>query len=193
VTAPSAHCDTRTVRIIRALAVAVISAGAALGLAAPAQAQGDVKAPGVPEGVYTVNVDGQSTTEWEIYPICVPTVGDLREPLLLPVGCRLKVTPTGRGGMEAVQIGNMWSFEFNEYNNMEAVTCPDGSKAAQREIYTFDNSMRVGELTLIRGAICGWQPTMIKVPLTMAYNRPLPIPVDQYPLICEPGGLRRCF
>ena len=27
----------------------------------------------------------------------------------------------------------------------------------------------------------------------MSYKGPLPNPVDQYPLYCEPGGLRRCF
>jgi hypothetical protein len=34
---------------------------------------------------------------------------------------------------------------------------------------------------------------MVKVPLTLTFKQPLAIPVDQYPLICEPGGLRRCF
>jgi hypothetical protein len=114
------------VRLIRVLAAALISAGAALGLAGTAHAQGDVKAPGVPEGVYTVNIDGQATTEWEIYPICVPTVGDLREPLLLPVACRLKVTPQGLPGAEAVMVGNQWQFQYDEADGR---TCPDGTEA----------------------------------------------------------------
>ena len=36
------------------------------------------KAPGTPEGVYDVNIDGQAQTTWEIWPICVPTVGGKR-------------------------------------------------------------------------------------------------------------------
>jgi len=28
---------------------------------------------------------------------------------------------------------------------------------------------------------------------TLSYREPLPIPVQEYPLYCEPGGLRRCF
>ena len=102
------------VRLIRGLAAALIGAGATFGLAVPAQAQGNVKAPGVPEGVYNVNIDGQATTTWEIYPICVPTVGDLREPLLLPVACRLKVTPDRQPGAEAVMVGNQWQFDYDE-------------------------------------------------------------------------------
>ena len=34
---------------------------------------------------------------------------------------------------------------------------------------------------------------MVTLPLSLAFKEPLPIPVDRYPLICEPGGLRRCF
>ena len=48
------------VRLIRGLAAALIGVAAVVGLAVPAQAQGNVKAPGVPEGVYTVNIDGQA-------------------------------------------------------------------------------------------------------------------------------------
>jgi hypothetical protein len=179
------------VRILRGLAAAAISVSAALGLAVPAGAQGDVKAPGVPEGVYTVNVAGQAETTWEIYPICVPTVGDLREPLLLPVGCRLKVTPAGRGGSEAVQVGGRWTFSSNTFETVKK--CPDGSEAKQDEIYSFDGVTLVGSLKVIHGAVCGEQPGMVEIPLTMAYKEPLDIPVTQYPLICEPGGLRRCF
>ena len=181
------------VRLIRGLAAILIGAAAVLGLAAPVHGQGDVKAPGTPEGFYTVNIDGQATTEWEILPICVPTVGDLREPLLLPVACRLKVRPAGRGGADAVQIGLRWTFEYSQFTGGAAVTCPDGTKAGQREIYSFDGITLVGELKVIRGAICGQQPSMTSVPLTLTFARPLPDPVTDYPLLCEPGGLRRCF
>jgi hypothetical protein len=179
------------VRITRGLATAAVVVSAALGLAAPVQAQGDVKAPGTPEGVYTVDIAGQGTTTWEIYPICVPTVGDLREPLLLPVACRLKVTPAGRGGSEANQTGGRWTFMTNA---LEAIRkCPDGTEAKQDEIYSFDGVTLVGSLKVIHGAVCGEQPGMVEVPLTLTFKEPLPIPVTDYPLICEPGGLRRCF
>lgn len=179
------------VRIIRGIAAALIFAATAVGSAWPAQGQGDVKAPGVPEGVYTVNIDGQASTTWEIYPICAPTVGDLREPLLLPVGCRLKITPRGRGGSEATMVGGRWTFTANTFDSMR--TCPNGEQFPQQEIYSFDPYTWVGDMQVLHGDECGDQPAMVTVPLTMAFKEPLATPVTQYPLICEPGGLRRCF
>ena len=35
--------------------------------------------------------------------------------------------------------------------------------------------------------------TIETTPFTLSFREPLPIPVQQYPLYCEPGGLRRCF
>ena len=177
--------------ITRTLGVAALVVGVMLGTVATAHGQGDVKSPDTPEGVYTVNVDGQAETTWEIYPICVPTVGDLREPLILPVACRLKVTPKGRGGAEAVQIGGRWTFQSNTFDATRK--CPDGTEAQHKEIYSFDGATLVGDLQIIQGAICGEQPKMLTIPLTMTYKEPLAIPVTPYPLICEPGGLRRCF
>lgn len=178
------------VRLIRGLAAAFIGMSAVLGLAVPAQAQGNVKAPGVPEGVYTVNIDGQATSTWEIYPICAPTVGDLREPLLLPVACKLKVTPNGQPGAEATMVGNQWQFQ---YDRIDGRTCPDGTKAPEMTIYRFDPYTWVGTMKVLHGDQCGDQPAMVTVPLTVAFKQPLAIPITQYPLICEPGGLRRCF
>jgi hypothetical protein len=175
--------------ITRALAAAIIFAGMALVGAGPAQAD-DHKHTEVPEGVYTVNVDGQATTEWTLTPVCVPTVGDLREPLYIPVACRVHVTATGRPGADAVMVTGLWTFEFKATNTR---TCPDGSKADQREIYSFHGITLVGNLKIIHGAVCGEQPGMTTIPLTLAFNRPLAMPVDRYPLMCEPGGLRRCF
>jgi hypothetical protein len=40
--------------------------------------------------------------------------------------------------------------------------------------------------------VCGLQPGIITVPFTMSYQGPLPMPVEQYPLYCEPAGLRIC-
>src|SRR5688572_11030952 len=69
----------------RLLGVAIVLAGLALGNAGPASAEQTM------EGIYTFNTPGMPPAEWTIYPICVPTVGDLRVPLELPVACTLKV------------------------------------------------------------------------------------------------------
>jgi hypothetical protein len=179
-----------TMTIIRGLAAAAIFVCAVLGSAGPANAQGDVKAPGTPEGVYTVNIDGQASKTWTITPICVPTVGDLREPLILPVACRLNIVDPGQPGASAVEVRSRWQFD---YDRIDARTCPDGSKAPLREIYAFDGVTLVGEVKVLYPEGCGEQARMVTIPMTLTFKEPLPIPVDQYPLICEPGGLRRCF
>ena len=70
-------------RIIRGFAAAVILACAALGFAGPAQADQVV------QGIYTYTPEQGQSGDYQIYPSCVPVVGDLREPLNLPVACRL--------------------------------------------------------------------------------------------------------
>ena len=78
--------------IARLLGIAVVMAAAALGTASPSSADQ------VMEGIYTFNTEGSPPAEWTIYPLCTPTVGDLRVPLELPVACKLKVvsaTPSG--------------------------------------------------------------------------------------------------
>lgn len=177
--------------ITRVLTAAILLGAAALTGSATAAGQGDVKSPDTPEGVYTVHIAGQAETTWEIYPICVPTVGDLREPLILPVGCRLKVTPAGRGGAEANMVGGQWTFQSNTFDSTRK--CPDGSTALQKEIYSFNGATLVGSLKVFHGEVCGEQPGMVEIPLTLSFKEPLSIPVTPYPLICEPGGLRRCF
>ena len=59
--------------IARLLSVAVVLAGTAVGTAAPSSADQ------VMEGIYTFNAEGSTPAEWTIYPLCTPTVGDLRE------------------------------------------------------------------------------------------------------------------
>jgi hypothetical protein len=178
------------VRFIRGLVVALLGIATALGLAGPGHAQGDILPPGVPQGFYNVNIDGQAQTTWEIWPICVPTVGDLREPLLLPVACRLKVGPDGMSGRDAVMVNGQYQFDYNRSNGRK---CPDGSTAPQQTIFRFDPYSLTGTMKVLHGDECGDQPAMVVAPLTMSFNRPLPIPVTEYPLLCEPGGLRRCF
>jgi hypothetical protein len=175
--------------IIRGLAAAAIFACAVLGFVSPARAD-EHKHPEVPEGIYTANIDGQASTEWTIWPSCVPTVGDLRVPLYIPVACRLHVIPAGREGSDAVMTNGLWTFQ---YNTTDGRICPDGSKAGQQEIYSFHGLTLVGNLKIIHGAVCGAQPGMTNIPFRLAFKEPLPIPVDRYPLMCEPGGLRRCF
>lgn len=172
-------------KIPRGLAALVVLAGAALGLPAPAQADQ------VMEGIYTYTpAEGQSGT-WTIYPSCVPVVGDLREPLYLPVGCRLHVGPSrGLTGGDARLVSGRWSFTTPKSEGMQ---CPDGSWRPTVETFTFDDVTLTGTRAVSHRGNCGLPPGIVETPFTLAFKEPLPMPVDRYPLICEPGGLRRCF
>ena len=170
--------------IIRGLAAAVVLACAAPGVAGPAQADE------VAQGVYTYVQEGKSPSTWTIFPMCVPTVGDLREPLYLPVACALHVaSSSGRAGDARLTSGR-WTFTLKY---PEGVACPDGSKAETTENYAFDGNTLAGQVTTLNNPVCGVPAGMTKEPFTLVFEEPLPIPVDRYPLICEPGGLRRCF
>lgn len=175
-------------RITRALAVAVASlAVAAAGMACPAQADP------VMQGVYTYT-QGDVVAEWTIYPSCVPTVGDLRENLELPVGCRLHVAPSSdkvRGG-DARQTSGKWMFSTSV---KEGFTCPDGSWAPIVETYEFDDVAMSGTRSVVNNDVCDGQiaANIATFPFTLAFKNPVPIPVQQQPLYCEPGGLKRCF
>jgi hypothetical protein len=180
--------------IARLLSVAVVLAGVAVGTA------GQSSADQVMEGVYAFNAPGLPPAEWTIYPICVPTVGDLREPLELPVACTLKVvsatdnkasfdlTNLNWGG-DAHLTGGQWTLTTRKE---EGLLCPDGSKAATNDTYNFDDVTLTGTHTSLNNAECGIPAGMNKSPFTLTYNRPLPIPVDRYPLVCEPAGNRLC-
>jgi hypothetical protein len=177
-------------RLRRLLAAAVLVAGSALGAAQSAQAQPPDAPPEILQGVYTYHEGGQSGVDWTIYPVCVPTVGDLREPLYLPVACRLHVTPSNRGGSDAVMTNGLWTLRYTE---ADGLACPDGSTAAVDQVFSWSGATLAGTRKSIHGAVCGQQPAMIMTPFNLTFKEPLPIPVDRYPLICEPGGLRRCF
>jgi hypothetical protein len=77
-------------------------ASAALAFASPAHAEQQVL-----EGVYTYHQEGGPSGTYTIFPSCVPTVGDLREPLYLPVGHAQRI-PQRRmwhaGGSEEIRI-----------------------------------------------------------------------------------------
>jgi hypothetical protein len=172
------------VRIIRGLATAALLAFAVLGFAGPAHADQ------VMQGVYNyVPQDGDSGT-WTIYPSCVPVVGDLRVALELPVACRLHVSRSGSTGVDANLAGGIWQYTTNTRDGM---TCPDGSTAPMTETVRFDDVTMTGTRTVFHNAVCGLQPGKIDQPFTLSFKEPLPMPVEQYPLYCEPGGLRRCF
>jgi hypothetical protein len=172
--------------IARVLAAATIFAGVALGFAGPARADQ------VMQGVYTYT-QGDVVADWTIFPSCVPTVGDLRDNLDLPVACRLHVTPTPAtkvSGGDARLTGGVWEFSTVKADGM---TCADGSTAPIQETYEFDDLTMAGTRTVAHNDVCGLPAELTKYPFTLAYQRPLDIPVQQYPLYCEPGGLKRCF
>jgi hypothetical protein len=173
--------------IARVLAVAAVLTTSALGLAGPAQADQ------VMQGIYDYD-QGDIHTQWTIYPSCVPTVGDLRDNLELPVACRLHVTPSSPSvsGGDARLTSGQWMFTTNIKDGM---TCPDGSTAPTQETYQFDDATMTGTRSVINSTACDGQvgPKIVKSSFTLAFASPLPIPVEQDPLYCEPGGLKRCF
>jgi hypothetical protein len=180
--------------IARVVGIAVILAGAALASASPSSADQ------VMEGKYRFNAPGLPPATWTIYPICVPTVGDLRVPLELPVACTLKVTSATakkttfelnslNWGGDARLSGGQWKIITNK---TEGFLCPDGSRAPTNDIYAFDDVTLTGTHTSTHNTVCGVQPSMTKTPFTLTFDQPLPIPVDRYPLVCEPAGLRHC-
>jgi hypothetical protein len=174
------------VRIIRGLAAAAILAFGALGVAGPAHADQ------VMQGIYNYrSQDGDSSGTWTIYPSCVPVVGDLRVALDLPVACRLHVAGSdGLSGGDATLAGDVWQIKTN---SREGMKCPDGSWAPTTETIRFDDITMTGTRTVFHNDDCGLPPGKIDQPFTLSFKEPLPLPVQQYPLYCEPGGLRRCF
>ena len=171
-------------RIIRGLAAAAILAYGALGVAGPAHADQVI------QGVYNYTPQQGDSGTYEIWPSCVPVVGDLREPLNLPVACRLHMSPSaGLTGGDAILTGGVWEWTTTKADGMQ---CPDGSSAPTRETLKFDDLTMTGTRSIAHNDVCGLQPGIITIAFTMSYKGPLPIPVEQYPLYCEPAGLRIC-
>jgi len=181
-------------RTSRGLGVAVLVAAGSVGLAGPATADQ------VMEGVYTFNAPGLPEATWTLFPTCVPTVGDLRVPLELPVACNLHITSSTSSsvthdldvqnwGGSARLTGGQWTAVTAK---PEGLLCPDGSTAPTVDTYAFDDATLAGTHTVTHNAACGGQPGMTKTPFTLTFVQPLPIPVDGYPLDCEPAGLRLC-
>lgn len=173
--------------IARVLAVAAVFVSEVLSFAGPARADQ------VMEGIYTYTQDGIGPVVWTVYPTCVPTVGDLRVNLELPVACTLHVasTPSTKAASGDARLADgLWTFSTN---SKDGLVCPDGSTAPLQETYEFDDLGMSGTRSVIHNDVCGLPATIDEYPFTLAYKQPLPIPVDRYPLYCEPGGLKRCF
>jgi hypothetical protein len=180
---------TRAFSLFPALCSAV--AAAVLGFAGPAGADGDQ--PAIPEGVYTYHQDGLPPAEWTVYPICAPTVGDLRVNLELPVGCTVHVASNDlsvAGSGDARLTSGLWTFTVPQ---PQGFTCPDGRTMRSQEVYSFDLASMTGTRTASHNTECGVDASLTKTPFTVSYTGPLPIPVDKYPIYCSPyDALRRC-
>jgi hypothetical protein len=172
--------------IARVLAAAAVFASVVLGFAGPARADQ------VMQGIYAYN-QGDVHASWAIFPSCVPTVGDLRANLELPVACRLHVAPTPStqvAGGDARLTGGVWEFSTTVQDGLK---CPDGTTAPIQEVYKFDDATMTGTRSTSHNDACGLPAGITNYPFTLAYTGPLAIPVQQYPLYCEPGGVKRCY
>jgi hypothetical protein len=172
--------------IARLLAVAAAVASLVVGFASPARADQ------VMEGVYAYT-QGDVLATWTIYPTCVPTVGDLRDNLELPVACNLHVATNPSTVLNpgtARLTGGQWAYSVTK---MDGYKCPDGSSAPMVDMYKFDDVTMSGTHSVSHNDVCGLPAGIDVYPFTLAYKGPLPMPVDRYPLYCEPGGLKRCF
>ncbi|WP_238391765.1 MULTISPECIES: hypothetical protein [unclassified Mycolicibacterium] len=167
-----------------------VAGGALFGAAAPAQA--DLP---LPEGIYTFMQDGKAIGVWTIYPVCAQTVGDLRNNMELPVGCLVHIGADQYGGVyggDARQTGGEGHWAFTQ-TDLQGFICPDGSKSKVQETYEFDSTSWTGTRTRVNAEQCGVQAAMTKVPFQLVFQKPLPIPVQQFPLYCPPDdGLKRC-
>jgi hypothetical protein len=167
-------------------AVVAVLATTVFGFAGPARADQ------VLEGVYAYAQPDGLGADWTIYPTCVPTVGDLRDNLELPVACTLHVAPTPSTvlvGGDAKLTGGLWTYSNTK---KEGLVCGDGSTVPVQETYKFDDAAMSGTRSVAHNAVCGLPASITNYPFTLAYTGPLPMPVDRYPLYCDPNGLKRC-
>src|SRR3954447_11257162 len=123
--------------IARVLAVAAVFAGVVLGFASPARADQ------LMQGIYTYT-QGDVVAEWTIQPTCVPTVGDLRDNLELPVACNLHVAANPSTVLNpgtARLTGGQWMYTVNKVDGFK---CPDGGTAPILDMYKFDDVTMTG-------------------------------------------------
>ena len=116
------------------------------------------------------------------------------------MACKLKVVSATPGkytfelnnlnwGGDARLTGGMWTLTTNKADGFQ---CADGSTAPTVDTYKFDDVTLTGTHTSLHNAVCGVPAGMTKSPFTLAFAKPLPIPVERYPLVCEPAGNRLC-
>jgi hypothetical protein len=196
VVSPHTRCDNRPVIISRALIAAAALALVAVGSASPAKALGPP-----PDGMYSFNEAGVPTTTWKISALCdAPSrqraIPDFTDPVIWADLCALNVvstTPRVISRQEKLSnysgrarlTSDLWTFQVSK---SDGVMCPDGSTAASTETYAFDDVTLAGTHTSIHGPVCGMQPAMTKTPFSLAFQSPLPSPVERYPLNCNEIG-----
>jgi hypothetical protein len=182
--------------ISRGLTSAAAMTLVAVGTSIPAQALGPP-----PDGVYSFTEAGVPATTWRISALCdAPSrqraIPDFTDPVVAADLCGLNVASfTSRAISRSEKMANfvgrarlasdLWTFQVGKTNG---VACPDGSTAESTDTYAFDDVSLTGTHTSIHGDVCGLQPAMTKTPFTLAFQGPLPNPVDRYPLNCNEIG-----
>lgn len=183
-------------RVSRGLTAAVVTAVVAVGSASPAEALGPP-----PDGIYTFSEAGVPASTWKISALCdAPSrqraIPDFTDPVIWADLCALNVVSvTPRLISPAEKLANynararltsdLWTFRVNKATG---VSCPGGGTAPSTDTYAFDDATLAGTHTHIHGPVCGLQPAMTKTPFTLAFQSPLPVPVDRYPLDCNDIG-----
>jgi hypothetical protein len=138
---------------------------------------------------------------WKVYALCdAPSrqraIPDFTDPVIAADLCALNVSSTtarviSRPEKLANYIGrarltsDRWTFQVGKE---DGVSCPDGSAAPTTDTYAFDDVSLTGTHTSIHEAVCGLEPGMTKTPFTLAFQGPLPNPVERYPLDCNEIG-----
>jgi len=183
--------------ISRGLTAAAAMTLVAVGTSVPASALGPP-----PDGMYTFTEPGVPAATWKIAALCdAPSrqraIPDFTDPVIAADLCVVNVTsttaraPINRADKMANFTGrarltsDRWTFQVGKENG---VACPDGSAAQSTDTYSFDDVALTGTHTSIHGDVCGLQPAMTKTPFTLAFQGPLPAPVDRYPLDCNEIG-----
>jgi hypothetical protein len=180
----------------RGLTTAAVMALVALGTASPAKALGPP-----PDGMYTFSESRAPATTWKILALCdAPSrqraIPDFTDPVVAADLCALNVSSsTARNISRQEKLANytgrarltsdLWTFQVPR---PDGVLCPDGTTAASTETYAFDDVSLTGTHTSIHPDVCGMQPAMTKTPFTLAFQGPLPNPVERYPLDCNEIG-----
>jgi hypothetical protein len=184
------------VGISRSLTAAAVMTLVAVGTSSPAEALGPP-----PDGMYSFTEAGAPAVTWKITALCdAPSrqraIPDFTDPVIAADLCALNVSSTTprvlthqdkmvNFAVRANLTGDLWTLQVPR---ADGVSCPDGSTAASTETYAFDDVSLSGTHTSIHADVCGLEPAMTKKPFTLAFQGPLAIPVNRYPLDCNEIG-----